>query len=1451
MRINKKNEEEISEQIKWFVENIVKLKVSEKTWNDILKLFQEDDWFFVRIKKKLCLKKDLYKKQDINKIISRLIKNKIEFDDLWKEYIIYTREIKANEMKEKKAKKLFEPYVTQNEQINNKMIFFIKKSLWSDEDLEKIKKLLDSNLFKSKLIEKKEDYFFANNLIDVLKYLTTQEITFFLKFEDINWDFLITIYDVKKTNPRICDIIFLLSEIFNLKKIADFGNFFSKKSSQVNWRVNKILYDEKIWHYEEIKKRIIILEKTWYELNNINWEILTKDNLEEYIRIIESCEIDNSEKINFLKVCIKYELDWIKKLMDRIPSTHYEWNWLYTSKIVEMEWWDFNNKKITEDTIKELIGYMNEQDLVIFEKLWTIYWTKNWKKNVILTKKIGGIKSTKIIPYNKVYSHMEWDRNGKISSLKKIHYNDYIKIINKLISIWAKKEDMGKLTEILLCRWNVSKQTKKINLLIDEVWIKDCKRIINADDYDSDDAIKEIVQYRWDIDILEENIKYIKSIWINLQENLKKNVKILLTIEKPENLQVIIDQEIITEKKVHQITEEDSKQLKEFLDLANTENLKSWIILLKKVSQDILEIIEILKNLFEWWLLTSINISKENIEKLQSYNPEEIKEYINLIIDTAKTSYNQDKKISMIEKIIFLSLPQAIEYLEVFQVLDESISPDVQHIKNELIDEILLSDNPKEVAQKINDIFIKNNLPLVGKIFKVFVELYKKERFNRELHKANTSPILNSIKIFKQQQALIYKDLMNITIKSGNISLREYIDIFVWIEESIKKFETIIRNIDQTQELPLEGILTEKEQERLLYFFRKLDTLYETSSGNILPEPEHTETLKLWKATVDDKKLIEYYKNIRKRFLVKEDESLYDNFIKFIRPLWYTSFEEVKQEMEKSKQQAHQRWLGICHEAMNNWWKVSLEKWDFIKGIQNTKIIESVLERWCTSREYLGWWDESWSGKACSDMTPFDIDGWSVTEELSQYNFSEILYKSVSWSYGNEWVALVIKNKRWTLYNTREQEIQWYTKGKYEVFQTWSNDHYGIRTGIPSTEIDFLIWNGDNNSKNKEFEKICYEIAKNWFYIPIVNRKWTIIFTPEMYHNTKKTFMYCERYLWYDVLQEWWFQKIKEQDNEFSIVQSNTELWEIFVAHSPNNNKYKKISEQNKELALSTMEKIKTILEEKCGIKFNSEFDTAIVWAKIHDSWSTWRGTDVPTKDVDLDFTLLLDSKDYDEKLQDIKDIIHQEVGTLPWEIHDWLRESGLGLQIKSKKNTLWNRQDGIALDLLIMKKIQVIEYSSSDAASDRLEYIRKTYGVKALEQVRTNIIIMKKLLKAKCCYKKPEWWFGGIGVENRILQHHGNFIEALESFEKVAYEWKYQEWKNPISFQEFQGKYPIYDIGENYKDGGKDNFVFRMKEKWYNWILEIIKEYRKHWLKWIEKILDEYLQKKAEFGAI
>ena len=151
----------------------------------------------------------------------------------------------------------------------------------------------------------------------------------------------------------------------------------------------------------------------------------------------------------------------------------------------------------------------------------------------------------------------------------------------------------------------------------------------------------------------------------------------------------------------------------------------------------------------------------------------------------------------------------------------------------------------------------------------------------------------------------------------------------------------------------------------------------------------------------------------------------------------------------------------------------------------------------------------------------------------------------------------------------------------------------------------------------------------------------------------------------------------------------------------------------------------------------------------------------------------------------------------------------------------------------------------------DYIESIPQTWS-DDLERVRTNVIIMKKLLKAKSCYKHPEWWFAWIWVENWITQHHWSFIEALESFEEVAYWWKYEEWKTPLPLEDFKEKYPMYDAWENYKLWCNDNFVYQIDKHGgdtaYQKILQIVKFLRLEWIDWIRKIIKEYEDKKSEF---
>jgi hypothetical protein len=124
----------------------------------------------------------------------------------------------------------------------------------------------------------------------------------------------------------------------------------------------------------------------------------------------------------------------------------------------------------------------------------------------------------------------------------------------------------------------------------------------------------------------------------------------------------------------------------------------------------------------------------------------------------------------------------------------------------------------------------------------------------------------------------------------------------------------------------------------------------------------------------------------------------------------------------------------------------------------------------------------------------------------------------------------------------------------------------------------------------------------------------------------------------------------------------------------------------------------------------------------------------------------------------------------------------------------------------------------------------------------------MKKLLKSQWTYKNTEWWMGWIGVENWIMQHHWNLIEALEAFENVAYGWIYKEWKTNIPFDEFKNRYVIRDTWHNFKDWSNDNYVLKMNDAWYNWILNIIKMYRKNWIKWILQMLQDYNDIKAQF---
>ena len=776
--------------------------------------------------------------------------------------------------------------------------------------------------------------------------------------------------------------------------------------------------------------------------------------------------------------------------------------------------------------------------------------------------------------------------------------------------------------------------------------------------------------------------------------------------------------------------------------------------------------------------------------------------------------YSNKLKNEIIHKIWHLPIGTAKKYSKLCEIFNNSYSSDVQAVKDYLIIDILDTDNPEEVVKKVNTIFMESDLPIVSKIFQVFKYVYTENIFNKKLeqHK-NASHYLQSCDTYGKRLSIIYKDLMHIMIKSGESSLKEFIQSIICSRKALYDFEN---------------------SESLNYeWYKQILSLLKTTVALSTINNNLVKNAKILKPdwNIDTEAIKELYKNLKRSLLIKENDSLYNFFLKLCRKIWYNSLEDIITDMEESQKKANDNWISMFI-STQEWEAFNSSNTYFLKWVELEPFWE-ILNRWVTSKEYLWWWE--WSDNTVSsDSTPFDTDGVIV-------NCKDI-FQAVRWLWWHGNLAIVINtNKPW-IHDT-DTGLQWYDSEIYELFKNHGNDCncYWIRTWIASTEFDAVIYNASEINLD-EIQKIKYFIAKKWFYIPVFNLDGNLLFTPQEYSELRQGFSFSDKYQWYDILQRDWncvsssqcdkINKWDEKFNDFILEQRNLNI------SNRNTN--------NETMAKFVFDKIKGILRDELWIPCNQ--DKSLLWAELYDSGSTWRWTEIPSNDIDLDFTLLLNSEDF-EKLDTIQNVIHKKIWTL--ESSDHSTVDGNWLQIKSNINGLWKDfgyEKWIRFDLLILKKTKSYLYPSNVAMQDRLSKLEQLYWKDTLDFVKENVVIMKKLLKSQWRYKNTEWWMGWIGVENRIMQHHWNFIEALEAFEEAAYGWKYKEGKLNIPFDEFKTRYSIWDCWQNFKDNNNDNYVLKMNESWYDWILNIIKTYRTEWLNWISKLLHDYEDAKAKF---
>ena len=752
------------------------------------------------------------------------------------------------------------------------------------------------------------------------------------------------------------------------------------------------------------------------------------------------------------------------------------------------------------------------------------------------------------------------------------------------------------------------------------------------------------------------------------------------------------------------------------------------------------------------------------------------------------------------------------EYVEVFRRIVASPSQDLQRVRNELLEQVLRTSDPAAAFDKIELVFIRNNIPLVGKVFQVFEILHSGEPLKEKVAKEYSSPYLKNFadehsekNAEYHQLKTIYEDLAKTHVRTGNRSLRQFLLVLRDSEEALNQMES--GDID---------LLDEDDIARAEHCLQKMQTLF---GGSRLAQGSDSSVLEIDTSATREERTAaarQGYTQLRIDLGIKEGQSVNDRLTQmFLRPLGFSTIDQVLSEMDDAKRTSNERGYAIEAQAPDG--QVSIAAGDLLKGV-DSHYIDSILQNGSVAKEYLG-------ASSDSDLTPLDTDMSMVMEddfaECSDDDhvkrFQGALNRSLASGYGDVLFALRDRGQ----WQVTDSETKEFDADKYELITTPAigDRHFGIRTGFPATEIDYIMIKKGFEEESKKRENLYFEIAKNGYYIPVTDESGKIIFTSTMYEERRKAFAGLHRF---------------DGDDITMLQPEDVQLGEQYRASPPlhENN----IAQMVKTIESSeeTLERISTATESviadvlrEYDIELKTAHDTSMGGARLYDIGSTGRLTNMPG-DYDFDLALKLDSSALPGETSDFEK--SEEIATkmkerLQAEVDNSHGEDGGYYQLRVEKAKGIDGDPDV--DIGFAKNSELTAYGSHDAVREKLDRISEAHGQDAYRSVQANIIVAKQILKKGEAYKKLEHGgLGGIGVENWILQNGGNFLEASRSFLEAA---EYQGPGEHLSYENFAKKYTIRDPGTNIKFMKHDEFIAQnLKPEGYTKMLAALDTYLK-----------------------
>jgi hypothetical protein len=687
--------------------------------------------------------------------------------------------------------------------------------------------------------------------------------------------------------------------------------------------------------------------------------------------------------------------------------------------------------------------------------------------------------------------------------------------------------------------------------------------------------------------------------------------------------------------------------------------------------------------------------------------------------------------------------------------------------------QLLKSESSLDVLNRVEEVFLKNNLPFVGKAFSVFEILHSPKELARDFGIENSStisPVLKNIQAegARGREAVIFSDLLKASFGSNNRSLRDYL-------RSIERGQALT---DQLSSGKISWNEVDGESRQTLNIFAAhLNTLFNnTQAGKEKPR----------KLSGDlESDISELIQN----FSPSERYDLPDRIVRmFAFSAGIRSFSEAKQYLEQKAKTADTR----NRESARN--GLALNQGDFVKGIGGVQYLSNILQNGSVAKEFLG-------DSADSDFTPLDTDLSKILQNPESIDAG--ITNTAANGYGPIWFVLKGDDRFSTTRRSPAEDEQTNDngrdRGKLEAFYTGATgkDHYGVRTGFASSEINYMTVSNPDR-------RIGLEIAKNGYYIPVVDRKdGKVIFLPEDY-DALRTKMSGLKY--YDA-----------GEYQFAPSSSVPEVQELKSQIEASN---QEVAKKHSAINVVTREALSSV-----GLQLKNHLDGDITSGSIEfiDTGSTGRGTNMPG-DGDFDFMMRVDKQDFlnPSRMGEIKQALLKQFGR---EIGDAGIIGSGDFRLKSVQ--IAGLEQPVDIDITFVEKTNKMEYSTEEALQDKIGTI-KAQSPEMYNEVVANILLAKKTLKEAGAYKPnrgetSQGGLGGVGIENWILQNGGSFEVAAKQFLAVA------EGK---TFDEFSGNYTIWDFGQNHlavKSGryAYDNFVTNnMNEDGFEKTKEALREF-------------------------